>query len=590
MCRGHGTDGSVSSQRAPLQSPCAWAAALLPLSLALSRLDGAERWEQDIAVVRALGLTQVGSGGVLSSGLSGVFSLLPVGNVLWRLSLFSALAVSLASVVIYHFALRLLAGQAGRGTAPLALAAALMATLGSAWQGAATLIGSPAFAALLVLLVIGWLPAPRELRGWLGHGFALGLLTLESLPCAAAAALTLAIVCLSELRLPTLLQAGAALFTWGLTWALGALPSFVASGASAFVALGSSLNAADTYHFAVRALPIELGFYVAALATLGAVAAWLRPAGFRVALPLGSWIALGWLQGDKGGITLVAVAASAVLASLGLAATLDFARRRTASLARTLRRVAVIVHLGALLLIAEGGDQAGRGNEQSATRAWSEEAFERLPQNSLLLLSSSDAAWRIWSSRLTAGLRPDVLVIPTSLLGEGAMARNLLSLEPRLAPLIRDEATHGLPSEYSLTELADARPLRVEADADWNRPLLRHLEPDGLWFRFASHTPGRVDRELGGRRLRRAVARVAKVADQTELRDTRTLQRLADDLARQAAVAVALGDTAMARGLTRRLKLIDPRHHDLLALRNWLKQVRPNPANLGQALRGPEQP
>src|SRR5262249_15214297 len=153
------------------------------------------------------------------------------------------------SVVIFQFALRLLAGPTGNGRAPLALAAALMATLGSTWQGAATLIGSPAFAALLVLLVLAALPTPKELRGWLAHGFALGLLALESLPCALASALTLALMCLVELRLPTLLQAGAALFTLGLTWGIGVLPSLIASGASAFVALGASLQASDTYHF-----------------------------------------------------------------------------------------------------------------------------------------------------------------------------------------------------------------------------------------------------------------------------------------------------------------------------------------------------
>jgi hypothetical protein len=207
-----------------------------------------------------------------------------------------------------------------------------------------------------------------------------------------------------------------------------------------------------------------------------------------------------------------------------------------------------------------------------------------MPAASLLLLSSPEAAWRVWSSRLTNGLRPDVVVVPSALLGERGVAAELLALEPKLAPLIRDEATLGLPSELSLSALADSRPLRVEVDADWNRPLLRHLEPDGLWFRFAAHSPGRVDRGNAIPEVQRALRRVVARARQPDARDERTLQRVASDVARQAAVALALGDKVPARRWVRQLAELDPQHPELQALRARLKDTRP-PSNVGQAMR-----
>ena len=77
--------------------------------------------------------------------------------------------------------------------------------------------------------------------------------------------------------------------------------------------------------------------------------------------------------------------------------------------------------------------------------------------------------------------------------------------EPGVAPLLRDVATAGRISEFSLTTLAEARPLFVELDPAGDRRLLDHLRPTPLWRGVATHTLGRSDRgialsEDGGRR------------------------------------------------------------------------------------------
>lgn len=579
----------MSSERGPLYPICAWASVVCPLLLAVCRIDGAENWAQDVAVVRALGLVQVGGEGVVSAALAGGLALLPLGNALWRLSLLSVLAVAVASGLVFRSADRLFAARTEGGRPVLALGAALMTGLGAAWQVAATSVGGPALAGALVLAWVSGPPRVSDGRAWLGHGFALGLLTLESVPMGFATAGCLLLLCLVGLRLPSLQQLGYALGALLFTVGVGLLPSWLQSGSSALTTLGLNL-AAPVLDPTLdpTALPTELGLYLGTLAALGAFSLASLVSERPRLVALSYWVCLGLLVAVPG-VQLAAVAALATLAAVGLGAVLDVLARAGMLGRRVGARALVVVHLGALLLIAEGGDQVGRATERSATRAWSEQAFDRMPASSLLLLSTPEAAWRIWSSRLTSGLRPDVVVVPTALLGERGVAADLLAMEPKLAPLIRDEATLGLPSELALTSLADSRPLRVEVDADWNRPLLRHLEPDGLWFRFAAHSPGRVDRANALPEVQRAVRRVVARARRPDARDERTLQRVASDIARQAAVALALGDRAPAKRWVRQLAQLDPAHPELPALRARLgAPSNAAPSNVGQAMRVPD--
>src|SRR5262249_29849940 len=115
-----------------------------------------------------------------------------------------------------------------------------------------------------------------------------------------------------------------------------------------------------------------------------------------------------------------------------------------------------------------------------------------------------------WSAQLLRGERPDVLVVPATLLERGALRRRLLDAEPALAPLLRDLALGGKPSEFALTSLADARALFVELDASWDERLSEHVVPEAFWLRFYANPMGRSDRttalERAGRRFERVVA------------------------------------------------------------------------------------
>ncbi len=560
----------VNRQRGPWFLSCAWASFLVPLAFALGRVDGNERWEQDIGVVRALELVQAGGEGVLSASLGSSLSLLPIGTTLVRLSLLSAAAVAGAGLVTYWVAYRLLAGVAGRSL--LALCGSLVAVLATSWQSSALCVGGPALAAALALGFTASLPRrPTEhaTRTWIAYGASLGLLLLESRVVGICAVAVLAghLVCRFELpAVRDLLAAATALL---LVWVLGMLPSLLDTGAKGLIfGLDISLPASDASPLTVAT---ELGAYLLVLSVLGIVVAMRSLPQRELAVPLVMWVAIDLTAGTSA-THLVATAALGALSSLGLVGALALVQRAKLPMTKPLMQVVGLVHLCALLLVVEGAQQRAEQRALSGTRQWSEQAFERLPARSLLLVSSPEAALRLWSARVTSGIRPDVVLVPSSMLSQGTWARRMLALEPKLAPLIRDVATDGTPGEFALSELADARPLRVEVDENWDKRLLRHLTGDGLWFRFAPHAAGRTDRHEAQAGVRRAMRSVFAAAQTSHGRDAKTLERLQRDMFRQAAVSAALGDRKDAERMLLSLTRLGAPEEQVAALRQEVSE------------------
>ncbi len=579
-CRaGRANTKAVSEQqRGPWFWTCAWASFLLPLAFALGRVDGSERWDQDTGVVRALELVQTGGEGVLSASLGAALSLLPLGTNLMRLSLLGALAVAAAGSVTFWAAYRLLAGAAARSL--LALCAALVAALATSWQSSALSVGGPAVGAVVALGFAvnlsrrGW---EQQTRSWVGYGAVLGLLLLESrfVGICSLVALGAHLACRFELPAPRDLLAGAA--TLAAVWVLGLLPSLLESGATGLI-FGLDIPLPNGGAEPLSAFD-ELGVYLLCLALIGAWTAAQIPKQRELVVPLLTWVAVG-ISARNGAAHLVATSALGALSSVGLMAGLSLIRRARVPLSRPLVQVLGLFHLCALLLLVEGAQQQAEQRTLSATRQWSSQAFERLPARSMLLVSSPEASLRLWSARVTSGIRPDVVLVPSSMLSQGSWARQLLALEPKLASLIRDVATQGSPGEFALSELADARPLRVEVDQGWDRRLLRHLTGDGLWFRFAPHATGRTDRVHAQAGVRKAMRRVFNAAQTSRGRDTRTLERLQHDMFRQAAVSVVLGDRDNAERMLISLTRIGTSGLQLDALRQALRGNGDDPRQL----------
>jgi hypothetical protein len=253
--------------------------------------------------------------------------------------------------------------------------------------------------------------------------------------------------------------------------------------------------------------------------------------------------------------SLAALSAAAALAVhtlvLGLGrAKLPFARPA---------RVLLVVFLFTLVtLSAEDSSYVADRHARYAAEVWTDEALAALPGQSFVLVRSEVLAWRFWGARVVRGERPDVVVAPLGLLDNSAFARHIVAVEPAAAALVRDVTVRGRPSEFALSSLADARPLTVELDPNWDRRLLEHLVPEPFWLGYSAHPLGRSDRALYLGRGRDAFRRVLAVANAPTERDPATLAALAAECRAQAATLAALGDREGLPPVVADLRTIDP--------------------------------
>ena len=206
--------------------------------------------------------------------------------------------------------------------------------------------------------------------------------------------------------------------------------------------------------------------------------------------------------------------------------------------------VVVVLTLYAMLVAvhADDADLAAEGRTFRGNTVFTEEAFWVLPRRSLLLLRRRELAYRAWASWLAEGLRPDILIVTPERLQRNPDANRLLAMEPAMAPLIREMVIRGKPSEYALSQLADARPLFVELDPTWDVRLREHLGARGLWSEFHSQTLGRSDRYTVMATTRPPVDRVIDVCKSTVPPDATTLHMVSLHLKEQAAVFATFGD------------------------------------------------
>ncbi|WP_437832158.1 hypothetical protein [Sorangium sp. So ce1153] len=221
---------SSGEKRCWLDRSLAFLSAALPFGLSLARAASSGQWREDLTAVRDLGLVAVGVGGGLSTALSQALSLLPLGPRTFRTALGSALALALASRVLYEMVRRLLLEAARPAPLPglslfrrlrggaaeparpaaslapgspagavsprlaavLAAIAVLTAALSPTWQREATVGGGAMLATCCALVTVALASACAEQarhagRAWIGLGALLGATFAESPPAGLAA-------------------------------------------------------------------------------------------------------------------------------------------------------------------------------------------------------------------------------------------------------------------------------------------------------------------------------------------------------------------------------------------------------------------
>ncbi|MES1177876.1 MAG: hypothetical protein ABUL62_26360 [Myxococcales bacterium] len=558
------------------------AAFAVPMIVTVFRASSAPVWRDDLPIVRALGLVPAGTEGRVTTVLVELFSLLPLGGRWLRASWVGALSLALCSLLIYVLARRVLerATHTPRLTPALALAGALTATLAQSFQLEGTVAGGAPLATALVLsgLMLGFeLVKGRDARLSVALGGLMGLTLSE----AHAAALVLLFALLVQGAVHSILPRVRALlgFAAGFAVFFGfSLVPILIRPLSAHAGLdfghgleASSLALVDASGVRTTALAgwlsdvgvISFGLALAGLviglmgkSTRGSVAPLFALVLFDLAIPV-SRVAV--LTPDAfGSLRLLAIVALAVCAALAVQTSAVSLKRARIPFAEPASVLLVVFDFTLVFIGAEDSAYAADRRGDSAAEVWTDEALASVPPDGLLLLRSEAVAWRLLASRIVRGQRPDLVVVPMPLLERGNVRARLLATEPALAPLIREVALSGRPSEYALSTLADARPLFVEFDPAFDHAQLEHLVPQPFFMRFAPQPLGRSDRMAGLMQSAEDFRLVLAATERDGSRDEATRSVLLAETRGQALVAAALNDRKNLDEILATAHMLDP--------------------------------
>jgi hypothetical protein len=561
---------------------CAALAVGLPLVITALRVSAAPQWRDDVAIVQSLGFVPIGGEGAPSALLAQIAALLPFGGRVLRAGLVGALGAALSGRAIYALARHALSRTDGvpRLTPLLALAAALTAVLCPTFQHEGTAAGGATLAVAFALLTLRSRQDARDgdVRAALATGAYLGLTCAESRVAALATVVALGVSALASGPLPRrrTLVGGTAFAV--ATWTFCVLPLAIRPLCDhGWVTLGldfsrtevaSQLVAPTAGPFTIWTSemgPLALVLGIGAL-VFGLVHRPLRSEVTALAvLVLADAVVPGrggsvLVADPRASLVLLAVSALAIAAVIGVQTACLALRRARIPFAVPASVLLVVFHFTLVFAAVENSSDVVTEATALGADVWTDEALGELPSNALLLVRSPEVAWRLWAAELARGERPDLVVVPLSLVAKGTVARRLLAEEPMLAPLIRDVASNGRTSEYALADLADTRPLFVELDPAWDKHLLAHLRPTPLWLGFTAHPLGRSDRKTAilDDSARRAFQRVLGVAKNVPGGDPATLAVLGARAREHAVVLAALGDRDSTRIVLHDVRRIDP--------------------------------
>jgi hypothetical protein len=588
------------------------AAFAVPMMVTAFRASSAPVWRDDLPIVRALGLVPAGTEGRVTSVLVELFSLLPLGGRWLRASWVGALSLALCSLLIYVLARRVLerATHTPRLTPALALAAALTATLAQSFQLEGTVAGGAPMATALVLsgLLLGFETVKRrDARLSVALGALVGLTLSEAHAAALVLLFALLVQGAAHAALPRVRALLAFLAGFSVFWGFSLLPILVRPlSAHAGLDFGhgleaSSLALVDASGVRTTALAgwlsdvgvISFGLALAGLVigsmskgTRGSVAPLFALVLGDLAIPV-SRVAV--LTPDAfGSLRLLAIVALAVCAALAVQTSAVSLKRARIPFAEPASVLLVVFDFTLVFIGAEDSAFAADRRGEAAAEVWTDQALASVPPDGLLLLRSEAGAWRLLASRIVRGQRPDLVVVPMPLLERGNVRARLLATEPALAPLIREVALSGRPSEYALSTLADARPLFVEFDPAFDHAQLEHLVPQPFFMRFMPQPLGRSDRVAGLLQSAEDFRVVLAATQRDGSRDEATRSVLLAETRGQALVAAALNDRKNLDDILTTAHVLDP--SDALAHELAAQFKSKGRAELSYARLAPEAP
>lgn len=543
----------VAGRRRALEVAGGIASLALPFAFAASRArvdDGIDA-SCDAGVVRVVGRGYTG----VWHGLDALVGA-PLGMHAQWASVVSATLLGLAAYLLARKIVRALT-PGGLGVA-LSVVAAALATLTFPAQREATLVSGSVLGALLVVgpVVLAIEGAPTALVAVF-----LGLALTYDVPVGVAALASIAMLFAMSRKRPSwralgFALAGAAPISWML-WRCDVAPhaSLDVAPFAAWMGEGAAAHSRSAAFALARS---ELGVIALAFAAVGIVASLRARVSRSVGAALVAMVAIGALSptfgapvgpGRFGGALIAALVATSVLAAGGMAVVVSAIANARVPLARASAAMIVLLEIAVPVRVADDAALAMSMTKPRATAEWNARVLGALPRNAIVLLPTTRLFLRARAAAATGALRADVIIVSTFGLGSRATSTEI-AREPLLSPLVRDVALYGAPEEFSVSQLAQTRPLLLAFDARWDKRFARHLVPQGAFDRYSVEPRGPTERVKA---FATALADAPPSTGISELDDaTRDLLRA------RALAATATGEREYADAATAELRRIAP--------------------------------
>lgn len=193
---------------------------------------------------------------------------------------------------------------------------------------------------------------------------------------------------------------------------------------------------------------------------------------------------LGFVRGNPDAMAyfMLSYASLAIFAAFAIAVLLSALAEAVPSKPGLATALGVVLALAASLQFVRSSEASTLANFID-TDVFDDGLRRSLPARSIVLVHNPQTVFRFWGGEAEELNRPDVTVVPLSLLSYPKLVDRLVTDEPELRPLLRSYVLDGTLSAAELQSLAVLRPVYVEMDVRVTQEMMDLLVPEHLYHR-----------------------------------------------------------------------------------------------------------